>query len=289
MLTLTPEIKPNRWNVQRAFITPQWDFVWDGLTHAYLMWERGGTIIRNYVNGELPGTLDNVSRWTRPAGSSRGVIGLDFNPAGAHVDLNGNFGFGASGQPFTIAIAFRTPNNVGSSGDNQIIGRFGNGKLFQLGHSNANLRVAYGVSPFDAILGSDVVLANFVFYLGVFTYDASTKGELWVAELNGPDGATHQPRGLINLGSNAVVTGAFDDTTELHIGRRGGDSAEEFDGEVYGVWAWDRKLPDRMLQQFATDPFGAFRLDPRIIGKAPAVGGFFNRRYYDEFLGGKAA
>ena len=228
--------------------------LWDGLRGAYLFAIGGGGTVYNIADrGTLDGTISGATWETGEHGNQ-----LDFVAASNHhVDLNGNFGFGAVGNPFTVTLLFN-PGTV--TGDHQILARYdGTDDLYQFGHSVNQLRAAYGpvaalATPASAV-GTIVIGQS---HLGCLAIDNVNAGILY---LDGIEAAT------------ATAVGDFSDPTELHIGNRGGDDAENFDGKTTLVQVHERTLEPNEVSEQHVDPFASYRKTRQVFGFVAPVGG----------------
>ena len=240
--------KPSRWNYDPAWVGHEWRSYWDALTHAYLIDDKGGAGLRNAAPGHaLPGVLSDLTNWTVGPDGGR----LDLRTSPDHVDLNGNFGLGASGNPFTILTVFKTGGNI--SGDRQIWGRNDATYLFQLGlNVGTEIRCAYGdfgATIHDVRMTSEFTLKTNTEYLVALTFGTDNTMRMWAA-----------PRGEeLYLTDTETGFDAFVDSTEIHIGRRGGDEVEHSGVSLDGLLVWNRELREPELQRLAADPFGMFR------------------------------
>ncbi len=211
-----------------------------GLVGYWLLNEGSGNKV-----GDLSGN-GNTGTFTGTAPSwSAGKFGSAVLLPGTdeHIDLNKNFGFGATtGSPFTLLIWFNT-SNTGVAGI--LIGRYdGTTDLLQMGISTAdNLRVAYGHSPFDTIVSTQTVQDGEL-HCGVFTFSSGGVGNLYL------DG--------VLVGTDASANNAFIDGTELHIGNRGGDNADPLDGLIDHAMIYNRALSASEIALLYREPFCMF-------------------------------
>lgn len=200
----------------------------DNLLSYYRCDEASGNLLD--AHGSVTFTDNNT------VGATTGKIlgGRSFNGTNEYFSRSGNFGGGAaSGGAFSVSLWLTTDQ---AARVQQVIGRFAGGKLFQLGQGNSGegLRVAYGVSPFNSIqVGSNPTAGQW--YHVVFTFSSSGVGKLYV-------------NGTL-IGTAATLTGAFNDSTDINIGRRGGDGTEYWDGNTDEIGWWSRELASGEVTQ----------------------------------------
>lgn len=204
----------------------------NGLLGCYLFTTASATV-RNLAR---PGYRDAVAVGTQ----RRDALPLGYSPyfgGSSAFDLGGNFGEGATtGSAFSWVGLWRRD---GGASNQQIIGRFSGTQLFQIGFNTNVFRVAYGVSPFDAITGS-TISASLGEVSFAFTYDNGT-GTLY-------DGG-------VQRGQDTSVTGSFAASTAYRLGMRGGDNAEGARGWLQYAYFYGRALTATEVAWISREPF----------------------------------
>lgn len=203
----------------QLFASPAWGALASGLVSCWTMDEASGT--RNDSVGSSHLTDNNTVAST----TGKVSTAADFdNSATEFLSMSGNPGGGqASGGAFSVSLWFASGTGAG---DHVALGRYDGTKLFQIYHSNGTMSVAYGVSPFDVITGSSLSVGT-AYHL-VFTFSATGTGTFYI---NGS-----------SVGSDGSLTGAFNSSTDLNIGRRGGDGAAHWFGWIDEVHWWNRAI-----------------------------------------------
>ena len=202
------------------FVTsPAFGALADSLTHCYEADESSGNLLDSV--GSAHGTDNNT------VGSTTGKIGNArvFVRANNEYFSLTNTGEGAtSGNPFSWTI---WANAVTLTGDRIILGWNDGTKLFQIVLGTSGLFVAWGVSPFDAIAQGNP-LSTSTWYHVAFTFSSAGVGTAYI--------------NTTSIGSDSSPTGAFNTSTALNIGRRGGDGADPFDGALDLIKRWSREI-----------------------------------------------
>jgi len=190
---------------------------------AHYKFDEGAGATAFDSQGSNDGTLTNMATSTAWVKGKYGTA-LEFDGDNDYVDLNTNFGFGKT-TDFSMTAWFKiaagtTPN------DYQIIGRTNAGKTLQMGitsnSGNHGLFGAWGDSTKARFDDTDEILSESVWYHVAVTYSQSdTTSRIY---LNG-----------IQDDSRTTDPDEFSDSTEIHIGNRGGDNAEDFPGQIDDV------------------------------------------------------
>ncbi len=114
---------------------------------------------------------------------------------------------------------------------------------------------------------------------------AQVPGSTWVTQIYRGRSSTDHTLWCFN---NVVNAFSFQETPaatvaltassnfEVQLGHAHDGDGADWDflsGHMAGAYAYNWALPDTALLKISQDPFGPFRLDHRLIGKVPAVGG----------------
>ncbi len=246
--------------------------MWKGLIHAYVPALGPAGQLRDVgLLGNIDGTLVslNGASWVVPDYSVNGPRNqgsvLGFDGTNDWIDLNTNFGFGFN-TPFTIAFEFM---NTGTASDQQLIGRFNNPNLFQIGigSSGTTLRAVIGHAGGNShIPTTATILALSTWYRGVLTFNGGgASGSISEIFLDGT--------------SRDSVSGTIDDFaegSELHIFHRGGDNAEPVQGQLASMFIYNRVWAQGEVNVHNVLPLAPFILAEQVVAKAvaaPAPGG----------------
>lgn len=266
-------LKPPRWAVSRALISPEWQWAWNGLRHLWLFDEADGGYLHDHVGGygshftAYPGH----TTWWEPGPTGIGLLNQANNPQIVTDDVPPY----ATDQLSVLAV-FDNINDLTNSGDS-VIGQQTNvssafawilrGDLGTLdwrtindsGDGQDNNITSYLANPFS---GPHVVMGTFYKGHNEVVADGVFRGE--VDHSSAAD--LRQPTIEYGVG----LLGSGESTTRGYWGR----------GYLFAIWHKTFSRTD--AERITADPFG-FVTPDRTHWNIPWTPGF--EKYVENFVG----
>ncbi len=254
--------KADRWGFDKGLVAPEWEWFWRDCLGAWIMWEGGGDLVRDYSKVRNPGTIDTSSGdvlWTTgPRGPALflsgdatndrvdlGSIDPSFNRLGLRTaDANNDsVSFIWAGVPATqsgSAPRVIDKSDAGNAANGYAIWRDDTRFAFAINTvqflSNTGILVVdqYDVWGLDHLVGGGDSLADY--YLNGFFVN-QTAGSV------PGSGPAYRP-----------------DITNAAIGNWNHTTARMWDGTLNFVYVFQPQIGALRQLQIAQDPFGPFRM-----------------------------
>lgn len=266
-------VAPSAWQLSPSLVEPGWDWFWhDPILSVPLMWKNLDGIVRPVRRNSVAGTplwgASNIGTVLEFDGSNDEIVFPGSTPLTPITgDSERTYFFVIRVNSITSETGYVIHKNpFSTSWTGSTVQHNDDDLLWYINGVNTN---ASGVAVYGFFAAIDTWYNCAVTSRADGTCDIYKDGVLQTPDVGG-----------------TFNTPASELSDVGRIGRGQYTSSQWFNGDMAFFHAMRGSPNDQQLRQWGLDPFGPFRKSLRRAYKAPVVvGGFFGRKYYDEFLG----
>lgn len=281
MLAVRPHLTP--WNLEPALLSPGWEWFWGAVSLATITWERGGDPILYGRGGKRIGVgAQGDALWLPGGGLDPSALTSQLQMGTSDPLVQGDLAWVMVLENWSAPLdGFPEPPILKRIDDLFTDEGFRWEYVFQYNGStvfNMN-QFAFNSFPTSVInIPRTLPPGSGISVVGVT--DDGTDTRLYVDGEQAGD-----------AGGTLVFTGGATPTQPVQLGNL--NAGQELAATIHAAYLFGRALTVAEHGLISADPFGPVRhyLDNRTqrVHGFGAAGGFFSRRYYDEFLAGDAA